>query len=146
MSEKDRQEGQVPRAAVQGVWDSMPGSWLQHEPEELLAQVGAAHIQSMVARLCRSAHIASLRHPGLPFPRYIVYPPAQHHSFGALPGMFERTLTGGQGAAAVAKGSPCPALPAQRWSQHVRRTPKLGAYAVVLTNESLPPLLAQSPQ
>lgn len=24
---------------------------------------------------------------------YIVYPPAQHHSFGALPGMFERTLT-----------------------------------------------------
>lgn len=24
---------------------------------------------------------------------YIVYPPAQHHSFGALPGMFDRTLT-----------------------------------------------------
>ena len=25
---------------------------------------------------------------------YIVYPPAVHHSFGTLPGMFERTLTG----------------------------------------------------
>lgn len=108
MSEKDRQEGQVPRAAVQGVWDSMPGSWLQHEPEELLAQVGAAHIQSMVARLCRSAHIASLRHPGLPFPRYIVYPPAQHHSFGALPGMFERTLTGGAGGCSGGQGQPLP--------------------------------------
>ena len=32
---------------------------------------------------------------------YIVYPPAQHHSFGTLPGMYERTLTGelGWGAA-----------------------------------------------
>lgn len=28
---------------------------------------------------------------------YIVYPPAQHHSFGALPGMWERTLTGAGG-------------------------------------------------
>ena len=25
---------------------------------------------------------------------YIVYRPAAHHSFGALPGMYERTLTG----------------------------------------------------
>ncbi len=25
---------------------------------------------------------------------YIVYRPAEHHSFGALPGMYERTLTG----------------------------------------------------
>lgn len=32
---------------------------------------------------------------------YIVYPPAQHHSFGTLPGMFERTLTGGWGARAA---------------------------------------------
>lgn len=24
---------------------------------------------------------------------YIIYPPARHHSFGALPGMFDRTLT-----------------------------------------------------
>lgn len=24
---------------------------------------------------------------------YIVYPPAQHHSIGAMPGMWERTLT-----------------------------------------------------
>ena len=28
---------------------------------------------------------------------YIVYPPARHHSFGALPGMWDRTLTGGCG-------------------------------------------------
>lgn len=26
---------------------------------------------------------------------YIVYGPAAHHSFGALPGMWDRTLTGG---------------------------------------------------
>lgn len=28
---------------------------------------------------------------------YIVYSPAQHHSFGALPGMWDRTLTGAKG-------------------------------------------------
>lgn len=35
---------------------------------------------------------------------YIVYPPAAHHSFGTLPGMYDRTLTGAR-AAGLAAGA-----------------------------------------